>query len=156
VKLKETVPLLVTAKGTRRNENTLKTAGIRDPSLWWPAERHSHRALFFPNMDTDASEPNFVSHTQSRLPTLITPSSIQRDSRSKPSYLRLVKGVIEPKRKMSDPTGRFFSNFNNRVPHTKTPERLDSFGLPRTGKMSRDKSKSLTRHHLLHYSKCVS
>jgi hypothetical protein len=47
-------------------------------------------------------------------------------------------------------------NFNNGVPHTKTPERLFSFGLPQTGRMSRDKLKSLTRHHPLNYSKCVS
>jgi hypothetical protein len=48
------------------------------------------------------------------------------------------------------------SIFNNRVPHTKTPERLFSIGLPGTGQISRDKSKSLTRHHLLNYSKYIS
>jgi hypothetical protein len=32
------------------------------------------------------------------------------------------------------------SNFNNRIPHTLTPDRLFNIGLPRTGKMSRNKS----------------
>jgi hypothetical protein len=84
MKLKETVSLLVTAKEHVAMRTLRKRPGFETRPFGGPPNGlapFAPRPLLteYRHVDTDASEPNFVSHTQSRLPTFITPSSIQRD-----------------------------------------------------------------------------